>query len=108
MDVDNSVVLPQERLEDALKQTIPVQNVRLERIGGVDTHILVWVFRPEPLGAIVWKGTIDDVGDASFIHELGGQVGSRSHENPRMEVGRRLSEILGDGNQHYRDRETSL
>jgi hypothetical protein len=94
VDVDNPIVAPQTGLQDALKQKIPVQNVVLGRVEGVETDIPVWVFGSKPLGAVVCKGTIDDMGDAPLIDEARGQEGPRSHEDAGMEVGRRLAKVV--------------
>lgn len=100
MDVDDPIVATKKRLQDALKSKIPVQEVRLGGIGRTQTDIPVWMLGVKPLGTIAWIGTIDDMGDAPFIHEPGREEGARSHENACVEVGGRLPKILGDRDEH--------
>jgi hypothetical protein len=100
VDVDDSIVTPQTRLQDALKQKIPVQDVCVGRVGGVEANIAAGVLGPKPLRTVLCKGAVDDVRDSPFIHEAGRQKGSRSDENPGMEVGRGLSKVLWYGDQH--------
>jgi hypothetical protein len=94
VDVDDPIIPSQTGLENSLKQKIPVQDVVIGRVEGIETDIPVWVFRPKPLGAVMCKGTIDDMGDATFIHEARRQKGPRSHEDAGMEVGRRLAKVV--------------
>ena len=54
----------------------------------------------EPLWAILWESAIDDMGDPSIADEAWCQKGSGTDEDPRMEVGRRLAQIVWNGSQH--------
>jgi hypothetical protein len=100
VDVHDSIITPQTGLQDALKQKIPVQDVRLGGVGGIEANIAVGVLGPKPLRTVVCKGAVDDVRDSPLIDEARRQKGSRSDENPGMEVGRGLSKVLWYGDQH--------
>jgi hypothetical protein len=54
----------------------------------------------EPPWAILGERAIDDVGDPSIADEAWCQKGSGTDEDPRMEVGRRLAQIVWNGSQH--------
>jgi hypothetical protein len=93
----------QRRKQGLLKGWIPVQNAIGWRIRGVQAGILSGELGCEPLRAVLWECTIDDVRDSSFIDEPGRQKRTRPNEDPRVEVRRRLTKVVRDGDEHCLD-----
>jgi hypothetical protein len=57
----------------------------------------------KPLRTVAGEGTVNDMGDAALVGELRSQIGSGTHEDARMEVGRRLTKVVRNRDQHCLD-----
>jgi hypothetical protein len=101
MDIDDTPTrASQIRKHRLFKGEIPVQNPMPRGIFCTETGILVRIAGLEPLWTVAWIGTVDHMGDAQFIDEFGCEKGTWTHENPGVEVGRRLPKVVWNGGQH--------
>jgi hypothetical protein len=72
----------------------------MRTVWGRQTHVARRIDVSEPRGTIVWKGTVDDVGDPAALHKGWGQRRSGTHQDAGMEVGGRLAKIVWNRGQH--------
>jgi hypothetical protein len=97
VDVDDTASgASQIRKQRLFKGGIPVQNPVRQGVMRTETGIHARELGPEPRRTVLREGTVDDMGDAAFIDELGGQIRPGTHENAGVEVGRRLAKIVRD------------
>jgi hypothetical protein len=88
------VGISEEALEGRLKLGIPVEDVRIHTVKGIQADISLGIPKGKPFGARIIVCAVNHMGNVIHPREALGQKGAGADEDPGVEPGRRVFQVI--------------
>lgn len=88
------VGIPEEALEGRLKLGVPVKDIGIHTVEGIQADIPLGIPKRKPFGARIIVRTVNDMGNIIHSREALGQKGAGADQNPGMKPGRRVFQVI--------------
>jgi hypothetical protein len=95
MDIDRlRVGIPKEALKGRFKLGVPVEDVRIHTVESIQADIPLGIPKRKPFGARIIVCAVNHMGNVIHPREALGQKGAGADEDPGVEPGRRVFQVI--------------